>query len=243
MGGAHVFPGGRLDEGDRLPEPAAWCEGLPEAAVQMGDLPHRDAADHLVGAIRELFEEAGVLLARPCGPRVSVGSQAQQRAALIEGTTTIGALAAALDVRLRCDALVYAANWCTPESEPKRYDVRFFFAVAPDDQTVTPDDHELTDSVWIDPADAVDRCRRRDILLAPPTWTTLRILSRFACVEDALAWARATQKPRVQPMLFEHDGERMLALPGDERYPAIPGLEPFCETRFRFIDRRWVAIE
>jgi len=240
MGGAHVFPGGRLDDGDLLTDPSPLCDGLSSVARQLRDLTPDQSVAHHVGAIRELFEEAGLLLARPVsGIAPSASELAAQRTALMNGTTTIGPIARALDVRLSCQALTYFANWQTPESEAKRYDVRFFLARAPEARAATHDAHEATESLWVDPAEATARCRRGELLLAPPTWTTLRWLDRFATVDEALAWARAQRPTRVQPRLFEINGERMLALPGDDVYPAVEGFDTPRETRFQFADGRW----
>ena len=243
MGGAHVFPGGRLDDGDWLTDPSPICDGFDVASAQIRDLPPADSAAHHVGAIRELFEEAGLLLARSVsGSPLSPPELAAQRASLMSGTTSIEPIAHALDVRLSCQALTYFANWRTPESETKRYDVRFFLARAPEGQVVTHDGHETTESLWIDPAEATARCRRGEMLLAPPTWTTLRILDRFSTVDEAVAWARAQRPTRVQPRLFEVGGVRMLALPGDEVYPPVEGFDTPRETRFRLEGGRWSPV-
>ncbi len=240
MGGAHVFPGGRLDEGDRLTDPSPLCDGLDAAAGQLRDLTPDQSVAHHVGAIRELFEEAGLLLARSVsGTAPSALELTTQRSALMQGTTSIGPIARALDVRLSCHALTYFANWQTPESETKRYDVRFFLARAPEGQEATHDGQETTESLWIDPAAATARCRRGEMLLAPPTWTTLRWLDRFTTVDEALAWARMQRPSRVQPRLFEVKGQRMLALPGDDVFPPVDGFDTPRETRFHFGDGRW----
>lgn len=240
MGGAHVFPGGRLDAGDTLTEPSPLCDGLDAAASQLRDLTPAESIAHHVGAIRELFEEAGLLLARPVSGRApSLAELTAQRRALMAGTTSIGPIATALDVRLSCQVLTYFANWQTPESEARRYDVRFFMTRAPEGQEAAHDGHETTESLWIDPADATARCLRGEMLLAPPTWTTLRWLDRFTTVDEALAWARAQRPQRVQPRLFERDGQRMLAVPGDDVYPPVDGFDTPRETRFHFGDRRW----
>lgn len=240
MGGAHVFPGGRLDDGDRLADPSPVCDGLDVAGRQIPDLSPVESEAHHVGAIRELFEEAGVLLARPvAGGAPSSRELARERQSLMRGETTIGPIANALGVRLSCQELTYFANWRTPESESKRYDVRFFLALAPEGQTGTHDGHETTEVLWIDPSEATALCQRGQMLLAPPTWTTLRFLDRFSTVRDAQAWARRQRPTRVQPRLFEIDGARMLALPGDEMYPPVEGFDTPRETRFRFSEGRW----
>lgn len=206
MGGAHVFPGGRLDPEDRLDPDDPRCEGAGAAIAALPGMPAAEAIAHYVGAVRELFEEAGIHIAR-------------------------------------LDALVPFAHWTTPEIEAKRYDVRFFLAEAPPDQEAVHNDAETTEVVWLDPSEAVARGRRDEIMLAPPTWTTLRRLERFATLGDAMRWARASRAGRVQPRLFERDGQRELALPGDPLYPPVEGFDTPTETRFLFLNGRWKAIE
>ena len=163
MGGAHVFPGGRLEEGE----------------------------DHAAAAVRELAEEAGITLS--------------------------------------ADALTPFARWVTPDIEAKRYDVLFFAARAPEHQEATHDAHEAVESVWIRPADALDRCRRGDIALPPPTWTTLRTLERFDSVDGVLAWARTREVVPVQPAFTTLDGVGTLVMPDVVT----------SERRFVLKDGRW----
>ena len=246
MGGAHVFPGGRVDAADRIPDPDSCCAGAAEAAARLPDLPPNDVVGHCVGALRELFEEVGILLARSDRGGSSgvpaASALATHRAALAAGETTLAVVAEQEQMQLDLAALHPFGHWVTPESEVKRYDVRFFMAEAPVGQTAGADVGEVTEAVWCDPTDALDRCRAGQMLLAPPTWTTLRWLERFRSVGEALAWAGRRHDWLVQPQLFEQDGSRMLALPGNERYPPVAGFEA-AETLFRFSDGRWRAIE
>lgn len=249
MGGACVFPGGRLDPEDHDLHALALGDGGELVARRFPDLSPEAARAHAVGALREMFEEAGILIATRNGVAVD-GLDAGQRerltsgrARLNDGATTFHHLVEAEGMRLPLDALVPFANFVTPPSEKKRYDVRFFAARAPEGQEPVADTSEITEALWIDPADATDRCRRRELLLAPPTWTILRWLSRWRTVEEALSWARVTGIAPIQPRLSEQPDGKLLALPGDVLYPAIPGVEPLRETRFRFADGRWTAIE
>jgi hypothetical protein len=111
----------------------------------------------------------------------------------------------------------------------------------PPDQTPAHDDTETTHSSWMKPADAMAQSASRDIVLPPPTWTTLRELERFQSVDDALAWARGRRIVRRQPALLEQDGVRMLVIPGDPLHPDAGGDDPPIETRFVEVDRRWRA--
>jgi 8-oxo-dGTP pyrophosphatase MutT (NUDIX family) len=225
MGGAHVFPGGCVDEADRA------LDG---------------AKAHRIAAIRELFEEAGILLARRRGGRAIEFGRPDlierfrgYRIALAEGATTMRDVVEREGLQLDVDALVLFAHWLTPEIEIKRFDTHFFVAVVPDLQVAVHDDRETTHGEWMDPADAVARCRGEEIALPPPTWTTLRTLSRFSSVDEVLQWARGRQVVRVQPGFIRTDEVTMLTLPGDPTYPAIEGFETPEETRFILVDGRW----
>jgi 8-oxo-dGTP pyrophosphatase MutT (NUDIX family) len=247
MGGAHVFPGGRVDAGDRAAADPAWCDGVDAAAAQLGGLPVADALAFHVAALRELFEEAGVLLARDpshrfialAGPDIRA-RVAQYRADVHAGRCGIRGVVECEHVRLALDALVPFAHWVTPPIDVRQFDTRFFLARVPPEQTPVHDETETTHSVWLTPAAALAGAVRDEIVLPVPTWTTLRELEPFHSVDDALAWARRRRIVRRMPLLVERDGERMLVLPGDPLHPDGSGEAPL-ETRF--VDRagRWRA--
>jgi 8-oxo-dGTP pyrophosphatase MutT (NUDIX family) len=225
MGGAHVFPGGRVDAAD------AWLG---------------DENAYRVAAVRELFEEAGVLLARRgngAGIDLDDAAEAerfrQYRPALASGSLALRDVVERERLELDLDALTWFAHWVTPEIEIKRFDTRFFVAVAPAGQHPVHDDSETTHSEWMDPTTAVERCRREEIALPPPTWTTLRTLARFRRVEDVISWARSRPVVRVQPGFIKTDEVTMLTLPGDPTYPPIQGFETPEETRFVLAGGRW----
>jgi 8-oxo-dGTP pyrophosphatase MutT (NUDIX family) len=228
MGGAHVFPGGRVDDGDRL----------------LGE----DAAHH-VAAARELFEEAGILLARrPGGGMVDLrdardaGRFRAYRGALAAGAMTMRDLIERERLEVALEALVPFAHWLTPEIEIKRFDTRFFVAAVPPGQDAMHDELETTHGEWLDPVEAIDRCRRDEIALPPPTWTTLRTLARFASVEDVMTWARGRTIVCGRPHFVSSDTLTMLTLPGDPTFPPIEGFETPEETRFILTDGRWKAV-
>ena len=228
MGGAYVFPGGRVDDADR-----AFDE---TNAFQLA-------------AIRELFEEAGVLLARAAGGKavmVAGGEQASRfrdyRVALAEGSMTLREVMDRERLEADIDALVLFAHWITPEIEIKRFDTRFFVAVVPSGQEAVHDERETTHGEWMDPADAVERCRREEIALPPPTWTTLRTMARFSNVNEVLQWARTRRVVSVQPGFIKNDELTMLTLPGDPTYPPLDGFETPEETRFILANGRWRAV-
>jgi 8-oxo-dGTP pyrophosphatase MutT (NUDIX family) len=247
MGGAHVFPGGRVDAPDHEAD-EAWCDGLAHASRQLAGLPPAEAAAYHIAAARELFEEAGVLLARNArGEFVSLAGAAdharfkQARTDVHGGTATLRAVIAREHLRLALDALVLFAHWVTPPIDTRQFDTRFFMTRVPPDQTPAHDETETTHSVWMTPAGAIAKSQQREIVLPPPTWSTLRELEPFSSVDDALAWAARRRVVRREPTLLEQDGVRMLLVPGDPLHPDPAGDEPLAETRFVFVDRGWRA--
>jgi 8-oxo-dGTP pyrophosphatase MutT (NUDIX family) len=247
MGGAYVFPGGRVDAGDRSVADETWCDGLVQAR-RLGTLAAGDAVAFHIAAARELFEEAGVLLARGSNGEFAALSEPDERSRFRQYRFDVHASTRPLrDViererlRLAMDALVPFANWVTPPIDVRQFDTWFFVTRVPPRQTPVHDERETTDSTWMRPADAIAAALHDEILLPVPTWTTLRELEPFARVDDALTWARARAVVRRQPLLVEEDGVRMLLLPGDPLHPEMPVEELASELRFAHVDGRWRA--
>jgi 8-oxo-dGTP pyrophosphatase MutT (NUDIX family) len=247
MGGAHVFPGGRVEDSDGDAD-ESWCDGIAHAVQQIQTLEPQQAVAYHVAAARELFEEAGVLLARHAdGPYVSLAEPAdqervkQERVRVHDGQTTLRKVIEGEGLRLALDALVLFSHWVTPPIDSRQFDTRFFMARVPPDQTPAHDDTETTHSLWVRPADAISQSIKQEIALPPPTWSTLRELEPFESVKEALAWARRRTVIRRMPKAIERDGHRMLLLPGDPLHPDPAGDDPPVETRFVLIDRRWRA--
>ena len=211
MAGAHVFPGGRLDKADSSGSVCALLS--PEMAAlrdRLGEpLPEIHAASLFVAAIRETFEEAGLLLGRlAAGWRMD-----NARRAVAEG-----ALFSTLVEHLDAAALVPWVRWVTPEISPKRFDARFFLARAPEDQEPRVDGHEVTEGLWITPAEAIERWMRGDILLPPATAKSLDSLSVHHAVTDALEAAARRPPPVVTPLVWNDGGRAYISLPGDSRH-------------------------
>ena len=233
MAGAYVFPGGRVDDTD-APAPAQACDGL-DALGRCADLAPQDEARYRVAAIRELLEEAGVLLARgACGMADAVTSAAV-RASFPPNSSLVAHLATQ-ELRVALDAVMPFAHWVTPEIDIRRYDTRFLLARVPEGQQASHDAGETTALEWLTPLDAVARCERGEIMLPPPTWTTLKRLAKFALIDEAWQWASSTPMVRIQPGFVREGGTTTLMLPGDPTYPLPPGCEPLEDTRFEFVD-------
>ena len=166
--GAYLFPGGAVDAED-------GDGGLD---------PFR------VAAIRECFEEAGLLLARDATgahPDTTDARFAAHRAAIAAGRESIQQLCASEGLTPAVDELHPLSRWVTPEGAPRRYDTRFFVVLAPLEQTPMHDDLEAIDHLWIRPADALDRNRRGDYELILPTLMSLRTLAEHDAATDVVA--------------------------------------------------------
>ena len=250
MGGAQVFPGGRVDAADADAD-ESWCDGIEHAARQLPELPRVEAVAYHVAAARELFEEAGVLLARnAAGSFVSLGDPGdaaaherfrRYRTDVHGHALTLGDVVRRERLRLSLDALVLFAHWVTPPIDKRQFDTRFFLARVPPEQTPAHDETETTESTWVTAATAIAQAEAGTILLPPPTWTSLRELEPFRSVDEALAWARGRRVARRQPKVFEEGGVRMLVVPGDPLHPEPATGEIPVETRFVLVDRRWRA--
>lgn len=248
MGGAYVFPGGRVDGPDRDGSDA-WCDGTAHAAAQLAGLDAESAVAYHIAAARELFEEAGVLLARDGdGHFVSlIGDYVHERFKtdrldVHAGRTALRAVLERERLRLALDTLVLFAHWVTPPIDTRQFDTRFFMARVPPDQAPAHDETETTHSGWMTPSDAIAQSLNAHIVLPPPTWTTIRELERFATVDEAMSWARARRVVRRMPELIVQDGVRLLVIPGDPLHPDGAGDEQPRETRFEFVDRQWRAV-
>lgn len=221
-GGLYVFPGGRVDDADGAPEIAAMVSGVDDvgASTRLG-VPSGGLA-YWVAAIRECFEEAGLLLAHAAGGERRVPAVDEERWAVHNGDLSMLELCRRHDVLLDAGALRYVSHWVTPVGESRRrFDTRFFLAAAPDGQDGRHDDAELDDSRWVAPGDALDAADQGALVLMQPTAANLQLIAGCATVADALAVADAAgPPPRIEPRIRrDADGQVVgIALPADPDY-------------------------
>ena len=243
LGGAFVFPGGKLDATDAHPDVLQRLDRpLTELHGQLGeaDLAQDKAASLFVAALREAFEESSVLLAHAEADRSPADTLAQARQHLSQGLG-FSDLLTQLNLTLHTAALVPWSRWITPRVPSvtnKRFDTRFFLAQAPQDQVASHDNHETTESVWLAPREALTRYWAGQIELAPPQIMSLSHLTRYPSAASALAAARQQTPPVIQPEPFDQEGMRVICYPGDERHSqserALPG-----PTRLHFRNHRF----
>ncbi len=207
--GAYVFPGGRVDAQDGHPTLVSRVEQLTRAqAAARLSLPQGDppAIAYYLAAVREAFEEAAVLIARPGGRFLPHSPRGRARLVRLRDRLMGGAMGFAdilddLAVGIDGAALEYIAHWITPEAESRRYDTRFFAALAPPGSRSAPDPREMTDSVWLAPGKALDRHRAGRLPMIFPTIRTLEELSAFSSADAVLACYRGRDIPALMPAL------------------------------------------
>jgi 8-oxo-dGTP pyrophosphatase MutT (NUDIX family) len=214
-GGALVFPGGRVEEADRLLA-ANLDVGL---ALDPPTLPFR------IAAIRETFEECGVLLARHRGSDRLIDAAVLQRledrfrADLNAGTVGFDSVLNAEGLEPATDLLVHFAHWITPANQPKRYDTQFFLTVAPPAHLAVHDGHEAVESIWVRPADALSGAEAGRFKLVFATAKNLEKLARSHTVSDAMERARAATVVTVEPQATRMEGtKRLLRIPPEADY-------------------------
>lgn len=235
LGGAVVFPGGKVDgedAGDR------W-EGLvaephPRAALfAAGDASARALA---IAAARETLEEAALVPLEEALPDAGVLAMRRE----LESGRALPEVLRSRGARLALGALVPWARWVTPEAEARRFDARFFLLVCPEHQRGAHDDRETTMSFWARPADVLRRFEYGEIFLAPPTTRTLELLAGCPSVEAALSLAAEQSLLPVCPRFVPDERAPYLALPGDPSHE-VRERRVAGKTRFVLRDGRFVS--
>ena len=216
--GALVFPGGRVDENDfSLAANTDLCpnpDGLSTEAMAFR-----------LAAIRETFEECGVLLARPKGSNDLIDGarlkaiELTDRAPLAEGQISFETVLVKHDLRPATDLLGHFAHWITPANQPKRYDTHFFLVEAPEEHLAVHDGGEAVDSMWITPARVLEETETGRFKLVFATQLNLAKLATYGSVAAAMADAAASTIVTVQPVPVRiEDGRRILRIPEEAGY-------------------------
>ncbi len=236
VGGAYVFPGGKVDDDDRTGRAEDACAGRSDA----------DASDLLgveggglafwVAALRECFEEAGVLLAYggdhadvmiDMGEPEARARLAAERVALNAGQVSFLDSCRRQGVRLAVGRVHYFSHWITPEPAPRRYDTRFFVAALPPGQVPIHDEFETVETQWVRPGDALARAKAGEFDLIFPTMKNLEAIERFSTSAELLAAAAAVERvPTVLPRVIADEHGVRIVLPGDPAYDDVMGAVP-----------------
>ena len=222
--GDFVFPGGRVEPADVPDDADSWSAGPSpaDAARLLGlaaDAP--GAVGYWIGAIREAFEEVGILLARDGAgqfPATADPSFLEHRRTCQQDHRTLWSMLRAEGLRLATDRLAYFAHWITPEENPIRFDTRFFVAEMPPGQDAIADDHEIIAVRWLSPAAAVAAMRSKEISLRLPTLTNLRMFDGARSAAEAIARVAGRGVPTIRPRVITENGVRRALLPGDPGY-------------------------
>jgi 8-oxo-dGTP pyrophosphatase MutT (NUDIX family) len=249
LGGAYVFPGGKLDEADCAPDLHACLDSSPQAlhsALGEPDLSPHTAAGLYVAAVREALEECGVLFAR-LGPHEALAHDAQQRQQwqqALHGGQGFADVLHGAGLRVDTQHLAPWSRWITPMQPSvsnKRFDTRFFVALLPEGQHPIHDNIEAIDSLWLSPREALERYWAGDLPLAPPQIMTLVSLLPHADTASVLQAAKRQSPPLILPEAFDEEGVRVLCYPGDPRH-SVAQRAMRGPTRLRFVAGRFEPI-
>ncbi len=226
VGGAYVFPGGGVDESDAAPETLALAQGLDEEQASRRLGLEGGGLAYYVACLRELFEEAGLLIA--CGAdgerfhsedHALRLRMAQYRRAVNEGSLRFVDMLEREGLRMDLRGLEYLAHWVTPVGPPRRYDTRFFVVEAPPGQIAAHDAGETVADTWIRPVDALAQCERGELEMIFPTIRNLEAIAHLRSASEVLSYARAQVSiPRTEPRIIERDGALTIVVPGDPGY-------------------------
>jgi 8-oxo-dGTP pyrophosphatase MutT (NUDIX family) len=231
MAGNFVYPGGGVDRQDGGPDVYGCCKGIsPEEAHRIlgSSLPPEEGLNYWVAGIRELFEEAGVLLAYDQkGNLLSSQNPAQRelmaryRSPVQDGKVTMLRMAQDEKLFFAVDQVHYYAHWITPEAYPQRFDTHFFLAHHPTGQEASHDEKEMTMGVWLSPQEALDRNSKGEMVLSPPTLKTVEDLSVFTSLDDLFDASRRKVIEPVLPILKKVSNQTFIVYPWDPEYPVF----------------------
>jgi 8-oxo-dGTP pyrophosphatase MutT (NUDIX family) len=226
MGGVFVFPGGAVDVEDA--DAPVYGLGDSVASERLG--LESGGLAYYVASLRELFEEAGLLIVcddegreRRFTTDEELTRLASYRHALNAGETNLAEVLRNEKVCLDLRGVAYMAHWITPVGPPRRYDTRFFVALAPEGQPATHDANETVADRWMRPQDALGAQERGEFDMVVPTIRNLHAIARFSTSREVLDFARALGPvTAIEPRILERDGTRVIVIPGDEGFDTAP---------------------
>ena len=235
MGGNFVYPGGRVDQNDGTLEICSFSKGMTFDKAQTilrGTSSREESFAYWIAAIRELFEEAGVLLAYDQkGNLFQKGNRDEQekflnyRELLQKRKISICEMAQNEKLLFALDELYYYAHWITPEARSERFDTRFFLAQYPFGQEASHDQKETTAGIWITPRKALEENLKGEVMLSPPTLKTLEDLSRFKSIDEVFCSLKGKEIQPILPILTKISDNPLIIFPWDPEYNLFKGGE------------------
>ncbi|MEO9181696.1 MAG: NUDIX hydrolase [Acidimicrobiales bacterium] len=226
VGGAYVFPGGAVDAADAGTSGERLALGLNDATASTRLGLEGGGLAYYLACLRELFEEAGLLLA--CNLEgtpvhladdVTLRRMARSRREVNDGSLGFVAMMNREELLLDCRGLEYLAHWITPVGPPRRFDTRFFVALAPQGQVATHDAGETVADQWVRPKDALKAYRRGELDMILPTVRNLEAIAEFSTSTQVLDYARSLANiPCIEPRIVTNNGVVSILMPGDEGY-------------------------
>lgn len=228
MGGNFVYPGGRVDREDGSLEICSFSKGVTFDEAQKifaATTSPEESFAYWIAAIRELFEEAGVLLAYDQkGNLFQIKNREEQekwlqyRESLQKGKISICEMAQREKLLFALDQLHYYAHWITPEARSERFDTRFFLARHPEGQEASYDQKETTEGVWLSPQKALEGNLKGEVVLSPPTLKTLEDLSQFNIIDEIFNSLKQKDIRPTLPVLTKISSGLLIVFPWDPEY-------------------------
>ena len=240
LGGAVVFPGGKVDAQDGSPawtDPASPLLATPlHARAASMEGPDANAVALAVAACRESLEEAAIVPLERALPDAEILAMRRE----LESGVDLADTLRKRDVRLAVDALIPWGRWVTPEAEQRRFDARFYLLALPDMQQGAHDERETTQSFWASPEEVLRRFLAGEIFLAPPTCRSVELLAECPTIESAVALAGEQSLLPICPRFVFDEKAPYLALPGDPSHE-IPEKRVAGKSRFVLRDARFLS--
>lgn len=262
MGGNFVYPGGRMDDRDTDRGIEPYCRGLeanPLKVGETGDADERELLGYPICAIRELFEEAGILLAYDLSGKFLETDALPDRDRYTTHRRLVDTKKMSMTELAHRESLIYALDqlyyldrWITPVARNIRFDTRFYVAFCPPGQEASSDQTETVQGLWMSPHEALEANLKGSIALSPPTLETLEVLSPFETREAVLRFVQNRESRTVLPILTKTVDGPVILFPWDEEYsllnrdkaaePRTSRLRNYHEktTRVLMKDGRWL---